>query len=304
MRRVVFLAVLAAVLAPATFASAETPAEKQLAQKIGSHLKLSGELRNYRVGVKFQDGVAYLSGSVSSAEQRDTAVRLAQQVDGVTHVVSKLDYPIEGERSASNLESNSTSSRRDMSSELNRASFEGSRNAPSGVMQAYEQPGRNQGAQFQQIPMSQGRSGRSMAPPGRRNNMPVPYRPLPGIMPVRQGGAGGMQQASCQTCDGGGMGPGMMGPGGGPAPMGFVPSGSGRGPSYDNAQMPGYAWPSYASYPNYAALTYPQQYSPTAWPYIGPFYPYPQVPLAWRKVSLEWDDGWWFLDFSAHNSSH
>ena len=100
-----------------------------------------------------------------------------------------------------------------------------------------------------------------------------------------------------------GMGGGMDG-GMGPVPAGFVPHGSGRGPSYDNAQMPGYAWPSYASYPNYAALTYPQQYSPTAWPYIGPFYPYPQVPLAWRKVSLEWDDGWWFLDFSAHNSSH
>ena len=33
--------------------------------------------------------------------------------------------------------------------------------------------------------------------------------------------------------------------------------------NYDNAQMPGYAWPSYASYPNYAAVTYPQQYSPT-----------------------------------------
>ena len=25
-------------------------------------------------------------------------------------------------------------------------------------------------------------------------------------------------------------------------------------------------------------------------PYIGPFYPYPQVPLGWRKVQLEWDD--------------
>lgn len=69
--------------------------------------------------------------------------------------------------------------------------------------------------------------------------------------------------------------------------------------SYDNPQMPGYAWPSYAAYPNYAALTYPHQYSATAWPYIGPFYPYPQVPLGWRKVSLEWDDGWWFLDFKA-----
>jgi hypothetical protein len=68
---------------------------------------------------------------------------------------------------------------------------------------------------------------------------------------------------------------------------------------YDQPSMPPYAWPSYAAHPNYAALTYPKQYSPTAWPYIGPFYPYPQVPLGWRKVTLEWDDGWWFLDFTA-----
>jgi hypothetical protein len=67
--------------------------------------------------------------------------------------------------------------------------------------------------------------------------------------------------------------------------------------AYDSPNMPGYAWPSYAAYPNYAALTYPKQYSPSAFPYIGPFYPYPQVPLGWRKVSLEWDDGWWMLDF-------
>ena len=66
----------------------------------------------------------------------------------------------------------------------------------------------------------------------------------------------------------------------------------------DNPSVPGYAWPSYAASPNYGAVAYPQQYSATAWPYIGPFYPYPQVPLGWRKVSLEWDDGWWFLDFT------
>ncbi len=66
---------------------------------------------------------------------------------------------------------------------------------------------------------------------------------------------------------------------------------------YDHPAMPAYAWPSYAAYPNYGAVTYPKQYSPTAWPYIGPFYPYPQVPLGWRKVSLQWDDGWWWLDF-------
>ncbi|EMI18515.1 transporter [Rhodopirellula maiorica SM1] len=81
-----------------------------------------------------------------------------------------------------------------------------------------------------------------------------------------------------------------------PVPM--APYTGGGAPRYDAPNLPNYAWPGYASYPNYAALTYPQQYSPSAWPYIGPFYPYPQVPLGWRKVSLEWDDGWWFLDFT------
>jgi hypothetical protein len=300
MRSFVFLAVLAATLTPA-IASGQAPAEKQLAQKIGSHLKLSGELRNYRVEVKFRDGVAYLSGSVASADQRDAAVRLAQQVDGVSHVVSKLDYPIEGEKSASSFEAGLASNRSEPSNELNRASFEASNNGASDVMHAYQQQGRSQDVQMQQEPLSQPRMARSMAPQGRRTNMPVPFRPMPGVMPNRQGMDPRVQQASCNSCGPGGM---VSGIGGGAAPMGFVPTGSGRGPSYDNAQMPGYAWPSYASYPNYAALTYPQQYSPTAWPYIGPFYPYPQVPLAWRKVSLEWDDGWWFLDFSAHNSSH
>ena len=85
-----------------------------------------------------------------------------------------------------------------------------------------------------------------------------------------------------------------------PTPVNFPGTSAGAVPTrYDQANMPGYAWPSYAAYPNYAALAYPQQYSAAAWPYIGPFYPYPQVPLGWRKVTLEWDDGWWFLDFHS-----
>ncbi len=88
-------------------------------------------------------------------------------------------------------------------------------------------------------------------------------------------------------------------PGGGRPMPAYVPSAGNTPPpaAYDQPSMPNYSWPSYASYPNYAAVTYPKQYSASAWPYIGPFYPYPQVPLGWRKVSLEWDDGWWFLDF-------
>ena len=90
------------------------------------------------------------------------------------------------------------------------------------------------------------------------------------------------------------------GPSGAPVPMQAGGAAYGMGaPRYDQPYMPSYAWPSYAAYPNYAAVTYPKQYSPSAWPYIGPFYPYPQVPLGWRKVALEWDDGLWYLDFTS-----
>jgi hypothetical protein len=97
-----------------------------------------------------------------------------------------------------------------------------------------------------------------------------------------------------------GCGPNGMtgGMSGGPIPAYAPGVGGGVAPAhFDRPNMPGYAWPSYAAYPNYAGITYPRQYSPTAWPFIGPFYPYPQVPLGWRKVTLEWHNGWWNLDF-------
>ena len=125
---------------------------------------------------------------------------------------------------------------------------------------------------------------------------------VPGSMRFTEGPAG----SSCPPGQGGMGGPlpmaaGMRGPLGGSGGAGGMPVPvRGEGPN-----MPNYAWPSYAAYPNYAALQYPTQYSPTAWPYIGPFYPYPQVPLGWRRVSLEWDDGWWWLDFDErHIHSH
>jgi len=62
--------------------------------------------------------------------------------------------------------------------------------------------------------------------------------------------------------------------------------------------LPNYAWPSYADYPNYSQVAYPKQYARNAFPYIGPFYPYPEVPMGWRKVTMEWHDGYWWLDFN------
>lgn len=59
--------------------------------------------------------------------------------------------------------------------------------------------------------------------------------------------------------------------------------------------MPPHAWPTYAPYNNYSRVGYPLAYPYKSWPFIGPLYPYPKVPLGWRCVKLEWDDGyWWF----------
>ena len=88
-----------------------------------------------------------------------------------------------------------------------------------------------------------------------------------------------------------------------PMPTGGVPYGMPSAPmsspTYTSPNLPEYAYPGYSAYPNYASVTYPTQYSPSAWPYIGPFYPYPQVPLGWRKAALEWDDGSWNLSFNS-----
>jgi hypothetical protein len=136
-------------------------------------------------------------------------------------------------------------------------------------------------------------SAESARPPIGRTSigrpLPRPYAYLPGVHPAAaaQFESPPEQMKSPASDDGAA-----------PIPTHLAPAGGGAARArFDSPVMPGYAWPSYAAYPNYAALTYPKQYSPTAWPYIGPFYPYPQVPLGWRKVTLEWDDGWWFLDF-------
>ncbi len=85
---------------------------------------------------------------------------------------------------------------------------------------------------------------------------------------------------------------------GGPVPEG--PAGMAGATQAANPGAPNYAWPSYAPYPNFSAVGYPTAYPWQAWPNIGPFYPYPEVPLDWRAVTLRWDDGIWWLDFKKH----
>ena len=129
-------------------------------------------------------------------------------------------------------------------------------------------------------------------------------QPGPGQYPAQQMSAQGMpgQPMPGQGYpgyQGGPMGGGMpMGPGAPPYPPAYGNPGMGASQAvYNSPSMPDHAWPSYAQYPNSAAVSYPQQYSASAWPYIGPFYPYPQVPLGWRDATLRWDDGQWNLMF-------
>lgn len=79
-----------------------------------------------------------------------------------------------------------------------------------------------------------------------------------------------------------------------PIPLGAAGMGGGMA---DGAAppLPPYAWPTYAPYNNVSRVGYPQAYPYNAFPFIGPFYPFPKVPLGWRRVLLEWEDGHWWI---------
>jgi len=311
--RAVFLVLLAISLVPAYAGAAQNGAEKSTAKRISDHIQQSGQLKSYRIGVTYQKGIALLSGTVTSPEQRDAAVRLAKEVNGVKRVECKLQIadkmavaplPPEAEEQPEGFNEAPIAKQAGQQGISRSATPAATQADPqTGVVQAYTEPGIPAAQPLQRPTMQSRMQPMQRRQPVRRSNMPLPQaRMMMGDPNIQQASA----QGYCPPGAGGGegyagMGGGMggpgMGPGMGPMPTGVVPTSYGAGPNYENAQMPGYAWPSYAAYPNYAAVSYPQQYSPTAWPYIGPFYPYPQVPLGWRKVTLEWDDGWWFLDF-------
>ena len=73
-------------------------------------------------------------------------------------------------------------------------------------------------------------------------------------------------------------------------------------PGMQPPPMPPNAWPAYAPYNNYSRVGYPTLYPYQAFPFIGPQYPFPKVPLGWRAVTLQWQDGFWW--YSTHSTSH
>lgn len=296
-RSCVGLAVLAIALVTSRGAFA---GDRETAQGIAEALRSSGRLTDYSIGVSYKDGTAWLYGRVSTEEQMAEAIAMAQQLPEVTRVVNKLAIGASPTQAAGQPAGRPAVQLAPRGSE---------RLSEAQAVQpvAYPQPAPQQrpaqGAPRVRRPAplpaapAQPLAQRGLPPRGEQAGNPQPRRYAPQLsqraVPVQAVEAAPSPQGEYDGYESGPMYQG--GPTGAPLPIGGV--GVAPPPVYDQPYMPNYAWPSYAAYPNYAGVTYPKQYSPSAWPYIGPFYPYPQVPLGWRRVTLEWDDGWWFLDF-------
>lgn len=268
MRRYVFrFALLAGMtLAPVMAFGDDKQIAETIVQKLNTE-KQTGSLKGFSLDLQVEDGTVWLSGRVASPEQQARALDIARRVRGVKQVVNDITVA-EGQSglqpTQAKIAEAGPSQGRNMLASMSTEIGSGVAGGASSAMQPI--------AVSPQTPMAASRAHQSQ--------VPMAYAPARYVnhqegVPGQYAGEGYGQPVPMHT--GGGMG--------------IAPA------RYDHPSMPGHAWPSYAAYPNYAAVTYPKQYSPTAWPYIGPFYPYPQVPLGWRKVTMEWDDGWWFLDF-------
>jgi hypothetical protein len=296
MRRYVFrLAILSlAVLGPTVARADDQQIAQQIVQKLQAE-KQAGGLKGFSIDLSVEEGTVWLSGRVANADQQARALDIARRIPGVKQVVNDLDVAaasspkamFAGMTNAVQQAMGRQTRRNEYDSE--QVAGEESGAIGSGVQHAGGRP-------VVQVAQPVGATQNYYASPasqqatpvyaGSRNQVPLAFAPSQQVAYQGQVAADGYSTS-------------------GPTPMHLPGSGVGIAPArYDHPHMPGYAWPSYASYPNYAAVTYPKQYSPTAWPYIGPFYPYPQVPLGWRKVTLEWDDGWWMLDFKDRRSMY
>lgn len=290
---------------------------QEVAERIARGLRSSGQMSDYKIGVTYQDGTAVLHGRVTSEEQMNTAIRLALQTADVKRVVNELNVENAKAREKEASQNPPTAAAKKHSSESTAKSSANplrTRMAAS-LTQKFQrtQPsaaprGKNSevaasssaaAAHVDRVMETEPSAAVNRVSAEEPQQLAMPVSPEAGVpMPQNHRGTNRMamyqQNAYSQAA-----------PSGAPLPM-YTAAASHAGPAparYDQPCLPNYAWPSYAAYPNYAAVTYPKQYSPTAWPYIGPFYPYPQVPLGWRKVTLEWDSGWWFLDFKDQPAS-
>ena len=265
MRRLLLgLAVVATTLMPSVASADDT----QIADFIQSRLQAEqqqGRLRGFNVDMQVEQGTVWFKGTVSNAQQEMLILKTAQKAGhlGVVQVVDDIEV------SGSNIKPVGYQAP---------APQQPTYQPPAPQQPTYQMPSATQPADVG--PASYAAPRQEIIMDSGYSSEPLPF-------------------ASCSSCNAGA--PLLGTPIGAPIGGGGVPlaaSSAGVGVPSGSPNLPGYAWPATAAHPNFGAVSYPKQYSASAWPYIGPFYPYPQVPLGWRKVTLEWDDGFWQLDFS------
>ncbi|MEZ6135197.1 MAG: BON domain-containing protein [Pirellulaceae bacterium] len=329
MRRFLFGVVIASVTAamPAWAFGGDREIAKTVMSELQQH-KSAGNLKGFDIDLKVEDGIVYLTGEVATRAQRALVLAAAADAAGSQNVVNELSVKGEQREETAVQPASTTGDAQPSAYDMQVtdaviAKLQQSKQA--GTLRGFDLDVStvggdvwlkgsvaNQSQKNHVLEVARRVRGVSRvidditvvggavrpASTGAPTPAPVPQgssMPIAGApMAPRAFAPSGL---ASMTMDGGYVEGGYTG---GPVPMqtGGVEYGAGA-PRYDQPNMPSYAWPSYAAHPNYAAVTYPKQYSPSAWPYIGPFYPYPQVPLGWRKVSLEWDDGLWYLDFTS-----
>ncbi len=339
MRRFLFGVVIASVTAamPVSAFGGDREIAKTVMTELQEQ-KSAGNLKGFDIDLKVEDGVVYLTGEVASADQLKLVENAALEAVGRRDLVNELRIKTQApkrlvkKREASNAVAPASTTQR--SAQPTQADVKITdtvigrlqQSKAAGMLRGFELDVSTVGgdvwlrgkvansAQKDHIIDVARRVGgvaRVIDDITVTESSPIRQASTTGLSPVGNEAPAPMPVSSMPVAGNVG-GPQPMAPsglasvnmseyaGGTPVPMngGGVSYGNGA-PRYDQPNMPGYAWPSYAAYPNYGAVTYPKQYSPSAWPYIGPFYPYPQVPLGWRKVALEWDDGLWYLDFTS-----
>jgi len=314
MRLLFTLVILVAVLVQApvpTFANTNQEAAEKIANFIGERFP------DAEIDILYRGGQVWLKGESSSQEQRQQIVDRISKIPGVNVTEVKDEIQVVIPKTPARV-ANSPVVVAPVPLPSTAVPKTAAPVAQTATGTQLTQPQQAQSQQAQPQPAQQAQPvqppqvsvGAALAPypqqhyapaygskPGQPSAVPPPYAPNPYAMPTQAMPQQPIPQQAQQQYARQHQ-PAYYGP---PPQAAYHPEAYGpQGPlpgQYNQPNLPDYAWPTYANYPNYSQVTYPRSYSPKAWPYIGPFYPYPQVPLGWRKVTLEHHNGWWWLDF-------
>jgi hypothetical protein len=217
------------------------------------------QLNQYEIDIDVRSGVVTLVGKIAKPDQKAAAEKAVSSVAGVTRVINRLEVT---------------------GNDAKGAVQQAAASMPRSPARSSQYVRQTNGARPPYAGIEPDESQQPIGPPANMQGIPSQYGEPPRVAFA-------------------GAAPAPLAPVPQSGPPAAYPQSMGGNAVYNQPNLPNNSWPTYAQSPNYAGVSYPSQYSASAFPYIGPFYPYPQVPLGWRKASLEWDDGYWNLNFKS-----